>query len=214
MPTFLFKGIKEQGGIRRGARVRVEALPKRNVVFSGKAFGSVALELDEGKYAFSVSHSPEKGPTTKYTGYFLWGVTEDEFQRLKDLEPRAAKKMNTTEGPRFFCQYAGCDAELSSRVASVLHEAEHQGRRDELIAPNEDKFSSPRLVSGEVERARRKLAKMQEQKRASDEEAALMEKVQADLDEQGAMVKNEQRRHAVKAAQKEAEAERPKPSKP
>lgn len=207
MPTFLFKGIEEKGGIPRRSRVRVEALPKRTPVFNGRVDGSVALPLDAGKYAFSVACFRKGQPGLKYNGVFLWGLTEKEFDRLSRLSPKAAKKMNTTDGVRYQCQFTGCDDELTSATAAVLHEAEHQGRLEQLIEPDDNKYLKPLIISGDVLRARRQLNKGVNEKKSLEMEREMLAEAQRLLDEQARVNEAEKSRHKMRAAQRRAAAE-------
>jgi len=156
MPTFIFKGIKERGGIPRHSKVRVESLPKRHCVFSAHVSGSAALELDPGKYAFKVGRFRKGEPGMKYSGTFLWGVTEAQYSKLRDLRPKAMKVVNTSEGVRYMCQFTGCDGEFTSRTGAVLHEMEHQG--DNRIEIDERNYIKPIFETAESIRAKKVLA--------------------------------------------------------
>jgi len=96
----------------------------------------------------------------KYSGEFLWGLTEAEYHTLKDVKPKAMKVINTSEGVRYICQFTACDGEFTSATGAVLHEAEHQGQK--LIASQGDEdFTPPELVLAEHLRAQQKAQEQQ-----------------------------------------------------
>ena len=195
MPTFLFKGIEKLGGIPRHSRVRVEALPKRHSVFSGTVTNSVALELDPGKYAFKIGNFKTKGATVTYAGTFLWGVTEEEYNKLKDLKPKTMKISNTSEGVRYLCQYTGCDGEFTSRTGAVLHESEHMGQT--LIEFNDENFTNPIFETAQDLRAKKLAAKTGERVVTK---LALMEEQKMIQEQLDKMAKTEQSNKAMKAS--------------
>lgn len=202
MPTFLFKGVKERGGIPRKAKVRIEALPKRYCVFTGTVSGSVALELDPGKYAFKVGSFPEGKPGIKYTGTFLWGVTEEQYLILSKLRPRNMRIVNTSEGVRYYCQYSGCDLEFTSATGAILHETgEHQGKP--IIEIDEDSFDKPWLVLAEEIRAAKKLRQVRVETKAREADKELVERVQAELDQAATIDAGEKKRHAEKVSERQ-----------
>lgn len=202
MPTFLFKGVKEKGGIPRRSKVRVESLPKRYCVFSGTVSGSVALELDPGKYAFKVGCFPEGKPGMKYTGVFLWGVTEEQYQLLANLRPRNMRIVNTSDGVRYYCQYSGCDLEFTSATGAILHETgEHQGKP--IIEIDEDAFDKPRLTLAEELRASKKIQRARTEIKAREADKELVERVQAELDQAAAIDAGEKKRHAEKVNERQ-----------
>lgn len=110
------------------ANWRVESLPNRGLVWKGTARGSATLDLDMGKYVW-VAHFNDKTKMNnfKYREEFLHEVTQEQWDELYHMSPRIAKPMHTTQGLLWHCQFVGCDEQHTSRIAAVLHEAEHQG---------------------------------------------------------------------------------------
>jgi len=205
MATFLFKGMKERGGIPRHAKVRVESLPKRHCVFNGRVTNSVALELDPGKYVFKIRDHSTKGASLSYGGSFLWGLSEEEYRKIKDLRPKSMKVMNTSEGVRYLCQYTGCDDEFTSRTGAVIHETEHQG--SPIITPQDKNFLNPVFETAESVQVKKDAAKLHEKVISK---ARLMEEqklIQEQLDRMGAEEKAGQALKQVRTAQRVDTAE-------
>lgn len=114
--------------IPRKARLRVESLPSRTVVWQGVVSKTWAFDLDEGKYVYKVHKSLGSGrKTISYTGGFLHGVTEEEFSKLQNIAPARATYRHTTDGPAFHCGYIPCNETFGTNIAMVKHELEHQG---------------------------------------------------------------------------------------
>lgn len=156
MSTFKFEGDPEQGGLPRGSMVRVEEAMGKAVVFEGKVNKAAYLELDPGKYLYSVVRLTERAEDgtrdiedCRYDGEFLHEVTEQAWNELKTMKPRLARVTNTSEGARWKCLVSGCkDGEaMTSPVSALIHEVV-----DHLNIPYEDFLASPRakarLVNG------------------------------------------------------------------
>jgi len=110
------------------AEWRVESLPSRFVVWEGAARGKVTIDLDPGKYVW-IAHFNDRSKINnfKYHEEFLHEVSEEQWAELHAMVPRITKTCHTTMGVMYRCQFVGCDEEQTSRMAAVLHEAEHQG---------------------------------------------------------------------------------------
>lgn len=143
MSTIRFEGDPAQGGIPKKSMVRIEALPEQTPVFVGKVTEALTIELDPGKYIFSVTRlSPKKMKRVDdvcYTGTFLHEVSEEAWEKLRWMTPTLARVINTSEGPRWRCKLApvmGCDFEGTSPIAALLHQmVEHLGmKREEFLA--------------------------------------------------------------------------------
>lgn len=120
----------------------------KNVVFEERLrhnHGAVHIELDPGKYLYSVVRLTEKAEDgtrdiddCRYDGEFLHEITEEAFSQLKRMKPRLTRVLNTSEGARWKCLVAGCADEFTSPVSALLHEVvEHMGidREEFLKAP-------------------------------------------------------------------------------
>jgi hypothetical protein len=149
MSTFKFEGDPEQGGLPRGSMVRLEEFGTRAVVFEGKVNNSAYVDLDPGKYAYSVVRFTERDDQgardiedCRYTGEFLHEITEKAYGELKSLKPRLTRTMNTSEGARWRCLVTGCKDEFTTPTAAVIHEVcDHMG------VPREEFLANPRAKS-------------------------------------------------------------------
>jgi hypothetical protein len=148
MSTYKFEGDPEQGGLPRGSNIRIEEAMGRNVVFEEKLkhnHGSVHIELDPGKYLYSIVRLTEVAEDgtrdiedCRYDGWFLHEITEEAYNQMKTMKPRLTRTINTSEGARWKCLVAGCKEEFTSPVSALLHEVvEHMGidREEFLKAP-------------------------------------------------------------------------------
>lgn len=146
MSTILFEGDKKQGGIPRKSSVRVESLPSRSVVFSGTVSKSVALDLDPGRYIYSITKiiSPPglaggRGQMINYSGEFYHEVTPEAWEKLKAMAPQMCKVMQTSDGPRWRCSFPRCrEEEFTSAMSALLHEVSHFGISEEKFLKDPD----------------------------------------------------------------------------
>ncbi len=143
MATILFKGDPEQGGIPYKANVRIESMSvsgskiRRRAVFVGKVSSSLSIDLDPGKYVYSVTKLlPEGEPDNCcYVGEFYEGVTPDQWKSLQYMNPRMVRVMHTSEGVRWDCQFPACRVNTTSAIGALMHEIEHFGiSREEFLA--------------------------------------------------------------------------------
>jgi hypothetical protein len=114
--------------------VRIEALPSRHVIFSGKVTDSISRNYQVGKYIYTMEkflHARQEGVPGRSVcteGTFLVGITEEQWQELMFAQPKMVKSRQTTEGPRMVCTYQSCNKQSETRLAAFLHEAkEHLG---------------------------------------------------------------------------------------
>lgn len=145
MSTILFQGDKAQGGIPRKSSVRVESLPSRSVVFSGTVSKSIALDLDPGKYVYSVTKliSPPgkagRGQMINYGGEFYHEVEPKAWVKLQAMAPQMCRVMQTSDGPRWRCSFPRCrEEEFTSAMSALLHEVSHFGIPTEAFLKNPD----------------------------------------------------------------------------
>lgn len=141
MSTILFEGDPKQGGIPRKSTVRVESLPNKDVIFHGVVSKAVALDLDPGKYVYSVVKilNAKRHITLNYNGEFLHDIEEDAWSKLKDMRPQMCKCIQTSEGPRWRCTFPRCaEEEFSSEVSALLHEVSHFGVSEKEFLKNPD----------------------------------------------------------------------------
>ena len=114
--------------------VRIEALPSRHPVFSGKVTDSINRNFQPGKYIYTMEkflHARQEGVPGRSVcthGTFLVDITEDQWQELMFAQPKMVKSRQTTDGPRLVCTYQSCNKQSETRLAAFLHEArEHLG---------------------------------------------------------------------------------------
>ena len=123
-------------GIPRKARVRVEALPEKTLVWKGVASGSLSVDLDPGKYIYKVHKVLGKKRFTGFCNQFLHELTEDQFNRLQHVQPKRSSFRITSEGPMYICGFTSCNNTYSSGTAMVMHELEHQGQKLQDVLDN------------------------------------------------------------------------------
>ena len=128
MAVVTFSGDPAHGGIPRGSKVRIEALPERRRIWSGKASKSVSLDLDPGKYVFCVNYAPPGGyGAIKYVQEVFVDIDEEQFKKLSHASPTLLHPVITSEGTVWRCTIPQCKSEVTSKVAAIMHEAEHRG---------------------------------------------------------------------------------------
>lgn len=119
-------------------RVRVEALPHRNLVWDGTASEAVSIPLDPGKYVVCMTKAIDQNNIWMQQFEFLHKVTEDQFEVLQRLRPQRAKARQTSDGTVMMTCGMGldCKKKTTSTVEMILHEAQHLGlSKDELLDP-------------------------------------------------------------------------------
>jgi hypothetical protein len=114
----------------------IVSLPQNLIVQRGECSRSIMADLDPGHYRLVVSQmiipgghgsGSNRATLMKWRKDFYHEVTPEQHQRIQDAPLRFTKGMMTTDGTRFNCNLPGCSNEATSRVAAVLHEAEHSG---------------------------------------------------------------------------------------
>lgn len=134
-------------GIPERAAVRIEALPKRTLVFAGRVSEGLYIELDPGMYAYAVVRltggtlEDRKLDDVSYRGRFLHEIDEPAWVELQHMAPRMCRTLQTQEGTRFVCQVHGCDHRATSPTAALLHEV-----TDHLGVDREEFLKAPRSV--------------------------------------------------------------------
>lgn len=137
MSTFVLSGNPAKGGIPRKSRVRLVALPKRSLVFSGVVSKSLSIDLDPGRYAYTVMKHLGNRKVIRYTEEFMHEVTAEAWSKLKDMHPSMCKVMNTGGGPRYRCTFGGCqEDEFTTALSALLHEVSHSGISPEAFLAN------------------------------------------------------------------------------
>lgn len=106
--------------------------PDNRTVATGTVSGkSIAIELDPGHYRIAVSQCVASGSrpySRKWVKDFYHDITPEADALLARSVLKFTKGRMTTDGARYFCQlHSGCSNEATSRVAAILHEAEHSG---------------------------------------------------------------------------------------
>lgn len=128
--------------VPRHARYRVETVPDARVVAKGTASGSVALDLDPGKYRIKVTKyvpvpdTNQQACLANWEHYFYVGMTEQMWNRIRFLQPRWVDMMHTTDGVRFKCTFCG-DVNMSKQGA-LLHEYKDHFGIDPMEATDEE----------------------------------------------------------------------------
>ncbi len=117
----------------------------KSVVFEDRlrhSHGSVHIELDPGKYLYSIVRLTEVAEDgtrdiedCRYDGFFFHEIEEEAYNQLKTMKPRLTRTLNTSEGARWKCLVTGCKEEYTSPVGALLHEiTEHMGiDREEFL---------------------------------------------------------------------------------
>lgn len=117
----------------------IVTLPQNQIVDSGEATRSIGLDMDPGKYRIVVSQLVPTGEGSatvrKWRKDFYHDITPEQFDLLRNSPLRFTKGVMASEGLRYRCQLPGCDQEITSKLAAVVHEAEHSGV-DLLMAPH------------------------------------------------------------------------------
>lgn len=185
MSTFLFKGDPEQGGLPRRSNVRIEEAHTRSVVFEGRVSHSAHIELDPGKYLYSVVRlhgDPQKRrfDDVRYDGEFLHEVSEQTWKTLRNMSPNLCRTLNTSEGARWKCLVATCGEEdhFTSPMAALIHEVcDHMGiPREEFLA---NPLHAKSRLSGD--KYARLTAEVAATKRSTPSRAAVLNVPQDDL---------------------------------
>ena len=146
-------------------RVRIEALPSRNVVFDQRVSRSVNMEFDPGRYVYSmtkmlnVRSDGSPGRCTRVDGEFLVDVTDAQYQQLLDCQPRLHRTSMTSEGGRWICMSPGCARESQTRLAAFLHEAQDHFGVDPLKDPSKASEVEMRAEEFKLSRIRDKQAR-------------------------------------------------------
>jgi len=104
-------------------------MPKRTLVYEGTVSEAAYLDLDPGKYVYSVvrKSSPPRVDDAIYSGEFLHELTEQAWKALQHFAPRLFKTINVSAGARWRCIHPLCEFEASSPTAALIHEMEHFG---------------------------------------------------------------------------------------
>lgn len=109
------------------------------VAYEGVASEAVYVDLDPGKYAYSVvrKSSPPRVDDAIYKDEFLHEITEQSWKAIQNFQPRLFKTIHTSEGARWRCLHPLCEDEFTTTTAALLHEMEHFGisREDFLADP-------------------------------------------------------------------------------
>jgi len=135
----MFAGDKAKGGIPRKSSVRVESLPKKQIIFSGIVSKSLALDLDPGRYIYSVTKLIGEKALINYTGEFYHEIEPAAWEKLKDMQPQMCRPIHTTDGARWRCTFPRCrDEEFTSAVSALLHEVSHFGIPQDQFLKNPD----------------------------------------------------------------------------
>jgi len=112
-------------------------MPQRYLVFENSVSEAAYLDLDPGKYVYSVvrKSSPPRIDDAIYSGEFLHELTEESWKALQRFSPRLFKNIHTSEGVRWRCLHPLCDFEASAPTAALIHEMDHFGvPREEFLA--------------------------------------------------------------------------------
>ena len=141
MPIWTIEGTPEQPIPRPVGKARthycIVALPENKVVAEGTASKSISADLDPGYYRIVVAQTVASGGNVglsrgsasrmKWRKDFYHQITAEQHAHIRSASLRFTKGMLGTEGMRYLCQLPGCETELTSRTAAILHEAEHSG---------------------------------------------------------------------------------------
>lgn len=128
--------VKEDIGLPVGTVYRIEAMPDANIVVSGECTDSdgVTVNVPPGRYIVMVDFCDDRTGKRHYRNQYEEnvGITDEQWQSLKDREPVLHGFVSTTKGPRFACKQFGCKHVTASRIEALLHEAKHVGMGDLL----------------------------------------------------------------------------------
>jgi hypothetical protein len=136
--------------------VRIEALPSRHPVFTGKVTESFSRNFQVGKYVYKMEKfiAPREdnvpGRSLVTQGEFLVDCTEEQWAQLWQAKPKMVRCVQTSEGPRMVCTAPGCTRKSESRLAAFLHEAREHFGVDPLKDPH--KAIEVELAAGKVVR--------------------------------------------------------------
>ncbi|MCK5245735.1 hypothetical protein KAR02_02480 [Candidatus Bipolaricaulota bacterium] len=125
--------------------VRIEALPSKHVIYSGKATDSISRNYQPGKYAYTMEkfmHARQDGVAGRSictSGTFLVDVTEEQWNKLMFSKPSMVRARQTSEGPRLVCTFPSCGKVSETRMAAFLHEAKIHLGVDPLADPHKAK---------------------------------------------------------------------------
>ena len=157
--------VGEYMDIPNKTRVRIEALPSRNVVFDQKVSRSVNMDFDPGRYVYTmtkmlnVRSDGSPGHCARVDGEFLVDVTDAQYQQLLDCQPRLHRSSMTSEGGRWICTSPGCARESQTRIAAFLHEAQDHFGIDPLKNPDKASEVEMRAEEFKLSRTREKQAR-------------------------------------------------------
>lgn len=126
-------------------KIMVVSLPGHRLVWKGEATRSFSHDFDPGKYRYSmmkfVSPKSEGVPNIveKVVGDFLVDITEEQFNRLKHIEPRMVRTRMVSGGNHVWaCRVPGCKSKVTNRIAAVIHESKEHLNVDLLKDPSVD----------------------------------------------------------------------------
>lgn len=152
MSTFKFAGDEAQGGLPRGSRVRIEEAQHKSVVFEGKVTEAAYIDLDPGKYCYSVvrltgDNANRRPDDVRYDGEFLHEVSEQTWKQLRNMNPGLSRTLNTSEGARWKCLVKTCgeDAQFTTPMAALIHEV-----TDHLGIPREKFLENPGIARSKM----------------------------------------------------------------
>jgi len=144
MATILFKGDPGKGGIPYKANVRIETMAAmgnnkitRRLIYTGKVSDSLSIDLDPGKYVYSVTKLLPAGEPDNccYVGSFMHEVDEKTWKLIQFMQPTMVRALHTTDGVRWNCLFPACKRESTSSLGALLHEVGHFGMsREEFLA--------------------------------------------------------------------------------
>lgn len=129
-------GIPEKGGIPRKSEVRIEAMPKRRCIFTGKVSNAANIDLDPGKYAICITKMVKgrRDLNVSYSYQILHGLTEEQWTKFQFQRATKQKVLYTSDGFRWRCQWPGCDVECTSRIGAYIHECQDHLEIDPIAA--------------------------------------------------------------------------------
>ncbi len=132
--------------------VIIEILPGRRMIFNKKAAHSISLDLDPGKYGYSMKKNlpiPEDEPGAKHrcitaSGIFYVDVNEEQWAKLRDMKAKNVAGRMTADGPIFKCLI--CDKQTRTRMAAFLHESREHFNIDPIADPMKAKHLDSGLI--------------------------------------------------------------------
>lgn len=117
------------------------ALPGGAVVIDQKVTRSFSHDFDPGKYRYCmqkmIAGRGDNSPTrvVRAEGEFLIDVTEEQWNALADVSPKAARATQTSDGPMWICKVPGCSNKAGTRLAAFLHESRDHFNIDPIKNP-------------------------------------------------------------------------------